>query len=157
MKKLKTSILFLIFNGALHAQETTLSAGNDAGGSGGTVNYSIGQIVYTTHSGVNGSAAQGVQQPFEIMVVAGIDVKEIQLGLSAYPNPATHSLTLKVENYEQKNLIFQLTDAAGKLISTDRITSELTQIQVDQLPHAAYFLSVKSGDQIIKTFKIIKN
>lgn len=156
MRKLKASVLFLIFNGAIHAQEVTLSAGNDASGTGGTVHYSIGQVAYTTHSGINGSSAQGVQQPFEIMTVVGIEIKEIQLELSAYPNPTTHFLTLKVENYTQENLDFLLTDVEGRLISSDAITSELTQITMHQLPAANYFLTVNKGDQLIKNFKIIK-
>lgn len=156
MKKLKASVLFLIFNGAIHAQEATLSAGNDASSPTGTVNYSIGQITYTTSTGINGSVAQGVQQPFEIMAVVGIDVKEIQLELSAYPNPTTHFLTLKVENHTQKNLTFRLTDMEGKLISSDRVAGELTQIPMNQLPAANYFLTVNDGDQLIKNFKIIK-
>lgn len=156
MKKLKASILFLIFNGAIHAQEAILSAGHDAGSSGGTISYSIGQVVYTTHSGTTGSVAQGVQQPFEIMTVVGIEVKEIQLEMSAYPNPTTHFLTLKIENYPQKNLNFQLTDINGKIISSDRITGEYTQISMSEFPAASYFLLVKNDDQLVKNFKIIK-
>lgn len=157
MKKLKTSVLFLIFSGAIHAQESTLSAGNNAGGPGGTVNYSVGQVVYTTYSGTNGSSAQGVQQPFEIMTVVGIGIREIQLELSAYPNPATHSLTLKIENDVLRNMTFQLTDITGKLISSGDVTETLTQIPVDQLPAASYFLLINSEGQLIKNFKIIKN
>lgn len=157
MKKIKASVLFLILNGAIHAQETTLSAGNDASSASGTVHYSIGQITYTTHSGINGSSAQGVQQPFEIMAIVGIELKDIQLELSAYPNPAINSLTLKVENYVQEKLTFQLTDVAGKLISSNHITSELTQIPMNELPAASYFLIVSNEDQLIKNFKIIKN
>lgn len=100
--------MILIFNGAIHAQETTLSAGNESSSPSGTVHYSIDQITYTTNSGINGSSAQGVQQPFEIMEVAGVEIKEIQLELSAYRNPATHFSTLKVENYTQKNSTFKL-------------------------------------------------
>lgn len=157
MKKLKASVLFLIFSGAIHAQEATLSAGNNASGQGGTVNYSVGQIAYTTHSGINGSSAQGVQQPFEIMAVVGVEIKEIQLELSVYPNPTAHFLTLKIGNYTQENLSFQLTDLEGKLISSDLITKDLTQIPMNQLPAAGYFLAVNAGGQLIKNFKIIKN
>lgn len=157
MKKLKASVLFLIFTGAGYAQEATTSAGGDAGSSTGTVSYSIGQITYETYSGINGSVAQGVQQPYEIMAVVGIEMKEIQLELSAYPNPATHYLTLKVENYTTTNLTFQLIDMEGKLILSDAVTSELTQIPMSQLPIASYFLSVNSGEQLIKNFKIIKH
>lgn len=157
MRKLKVSFLFLTCCQVIYAQESTHSAGSDASGSGGIVNYSIGQNVYTTHSGANGSVAQGVQQPYEIMVSVGIDVKEIQLELSVYPNPTTHHLNLRVENYTSKNYVYQLTDIDGKLIASSQIVENLSQISMEDLPVAAYFLTVKNGNQIIKNFKIIKN
>ena len=38
------------------------ASGGDATGSGGSVAYSVGQIVYTTSTGTTGSVAQGVEQ-----------------------------------------------------------------------------------------------
>jgi hypothetical protein len=43
-------------------------AGGEATGSGGSVSYSVGQVVYTTNTGINGSVAQGVQQPYEFQM-----------------------------------------------------------------------------------------
>jgi hypothetical protein len=48
--------------GGLQAQETPAATGGEATVSGGTVSYSVGQVVYTSAKGRNGSAAQGVQQ-----------------------------------------------------------------------------------------------
>ena len=76
----------------LDAQNTIPSSGGNASGSGGTVSYSIGQIVYTTNTGTNGTVAQGTQQPFEISVVTGIEeALNITLQCSVYPNPATEN------------------------------------------------------------------
>jgi hypothetical protein len=55
----------------IHAQEAIPAGGGNASGSGGSASYSVGQVVYTTNTGTNGSAAQGVQQPYEISVVSG--------------------------------------------------------------------------------------
>ena len=71
------------------AQQANPAAGGDATGSGGSVAYSVGQIVYTTHTGTTGSVAQGVQQPYEISVVLGIENSLIDLDINAYPNPTT--------------------------------------------------------------------
>lgn len=82
----------------LRAQDAVPMSGGNASGSGGSACYSVGLVVYTTNTGTNGSVAQGVQQPFEISVVSGIeDAKEITLQYSVYPNPATNYLILKIE------------------------------------------------------------
>ena len=77
MTKNKTKPILLLATGLLwaglaQAQESVNAYGGDAKGSGGTVAYSVGQIVYTTHTGATGSVAQGVQQAYEISVVTGI-------------------------------------------------------------------------------------
>lgn len=158
-KKIKLVTLFL-FGFALvtaQAQEAVIAAGGDASGSGGTVAYSLGQLVYTTHTGTNGSVAQGVQQAFEISVVAGLkEVQAINLTVSAYPNPTTDFLNLKVENYNNQNLSYQLLDMSGKLLETKKIEVDLTRIGMSNLAHATYFVKVIQNNNEIKTFKVIK-
>ena len=104
-------LLVLILTG-LKAQEAIPSSGGNASGSGGSVNYSFGQIVYTTNTGINGSVAQGVQQPYEISVVTGVEeANGINLIWTAYPNPATDHLQLKVEsnfNFSLSTLTYSL-------------------------------------------------
>ncbi len=70
-KNLKLSAILLLGLGltGLQAQTSVNATGGNASGSGGSASYSVGQVVYTTHTGTNGSVAQGVQQPFEISVV----------------------------------------------------------------------------------------
>ncbi|MEJ5266144.1 MAG: hypothetical protein WHT29_12590, partial [Bacteroidales bacterium] len=99
-KKLKLSAIILLGLGltGLQAQESVNATGGNAFGSGGSVSYSVGQVVYTTNSGTNGSVAQGVQQPYEISVVTGLEeAKGINLSVSAYPNPTTDYLTLRID------------------------------------------------------------
>jgi hypothetical protein len=102
------TILFLcgFWTIAVQAQNTIPATGGNATGSGGSVSYSIGQITYNTFSGTNGSVAQGVQQPFEISVVTGIHKAfDIDLIFSAYPNPATDFVTLKIGNFDNTRCI----------------------------------------------------
>ena len=139
------------------AQQATTATGGDASGSGGAVAYSVGQIVYTTNTGTTGSVAQGVQQPYEISIVLGIEDNSINLGLSAYPNPTTNYLTLNVGNFELSTLNFQLYDISGKLIESRKIISSAEIIAMENLPSANYFLKVTNNNKEVKTFKIIKN
>ncbi|MEI8203858.1 MAG: T9SS type A sorting domain-containing protein [Bacteroidota bacterium] len=158
-KKLNLCALLLLVIGltGLRAQQTIDGSGGNATGTGGTSSYSVGQIVYSTHSGTNGSVAQGVQQPYEISVVIGIEeAKGISLNCSIYPNPTSDFLILKVENYPKNNLTYKLFDINGKLIANDKTEANETKIQMSNLADASYFLQISDGNKELKTFKIIK-
>ncbi|MEZ7931736.1 MAG: T9SS type A sorting domain-containing protein [Flavobacteriales bacterium] len=155
-KKIITSFAFLLLGlGGLHAQESPTAAGGEATGTGGTSSYSVGQVVYTTATGTNGSLAQGVQQPYEISVTIGIKETSINLELSVYPNPTTDYLTLKVDDFETLN--FQLIDLQGKIIANKKVTNATTIIKMEELAKALYFLNVTKNNKVVKSFKIIKN
>ena len=99
-----TIILLGIGIAGLQAQEAIPATGNDAYGNGGSASYSVGQLVFNMNTGTNGSEAQGVQQPYEISVVIGIgEVLEDYLELTAYPNPATDYLMLRVDSDKLKD------------------------------------------------------
>ncbi len=57
----------------LQAQEALPASGNNASGSGGSSSYSVGQLVFSYKTGTTGSVTEGVQQPYEIQVITGID------------------------------------------------------------------------------------
>ena len=159
-KRLKLSAVLLLGLGltGLQAQESINATGNNASGSGGSASYSVGQVVYTTNTGTNGSVAQGVQQPYEISVVTAIEeAKGINLSVSAYPNPTTDYLTLRIDELEISNLSFQLYDMTGKLLQSEKITGNQTSIVMSNLVPATYFVKVIQGNKEFKTFKIIKN
>jgi hypothetical protein len=151
--------IFMLFGiTSLQAQETIPVTGGNANGSGGSVSYTIGQTFYITNTGTNGSVAEGVQQPFEISVVIGIEeANGINLSVSAYPNPTTDLLQLKVESEKLKDLSFQLYDMQGKLLHSEKIVSNQTGIEMRNLVPATYFLKVIQGNKEVKEFKIIKN
>jgi hypothetical protein len=159
-KKFKLSAVLLLGLGltGLQAQESVTATGGNASGSGGSVSYSVGQVVYTTNTGTNGSVAQGVQQPFEISVVTAIEeAKGINLSVSAYPNPTTDYLTLEVLAFQLSTFHFQLYDMNGKLLQSEKITSNQTSIVMSNLVPATYFVKVTERNKEVKTFKIIKN
>lgn len=135
-------------------QETIASGGNTTG-SGGNMSYSIGQITYTT-TGINGTMAQGIQQPYEIFTVLGKEELEIQLDLMAYPNPTNDSLTLTLNKSNLSELSFDLIDSTGKLIENRKINNVIQTIQMVNLPSAIYFVKVKNKGRVVKVFKIIK-
>jgi hypothetical protein len=142
----------------LQAQQVVTTSGSNATGAGGTSSYTVGQVVYNTYTGTNGSAAQGVQQPFEISVVTGIEeALGISLEIMVYPNPTTDFLTLSVDNFEASNLSYYLYDINGRLLETQKLEGKQTSIAMSNLVPATYFLKVSEGSKELRTFKIIKN
>ena len=157
--KLSVFVLLMFVLNNLQAQETITTSGGEASGSTGSASYTIGQVVYTTIVGTGGNTiVQGVQQPFEISVVTGTEeAKDISLLVSAYPNPATYYLTVKVDNYETANLQYMLFDINGKLLQTVKATGQETQILTSELVPSNYFVKILDKQKEIKVFKIIKN
>lgn len=161
LKKTAIYILIVVFFGMFEskAQESSNASGGDALGNGGSVSYSIGQIVYHTNSGTNSiSIAEGIQQPYEISIVTSIEtVTNIDLKLLVYPNPTSDFLRLIIDKNQSDGLFYQLYDLNSKLLIDKKINSSKTNIEMAHLANAIYFLSVFQGNQKIKTFKIIKN
>ena len=155
--KLSTVLFLGLGLTGLQAQESVNATGGNASGSGGSASYSVGQVVYTTNTGTTGTVVEGVQQPYEISVVTGIEeAKGINLTITAYPNPITDYLTLEVKDFELSNLDFQLYDMQGKLLQNEKITGNQTSIPMNNLVPSTYFLKVIQYDKEIKSFKIIK-
>ena len=160
-KRVKLSAALLLGLGltGLQAQTSVNATGGNASGSGGSASYSVGQLAYTTNTGTNGSVSEGVQQPFEISVVTGIEeAKDIFLNVSAYPNPTTDYLELKVENLQLSELSYKLYDISGKVYQNKEIGNSITKIEMQNLPQGIYFIKViDTKNKEFKTFKIIKN
>jgi hypothetical protein len=157
IKKCVAILVFSIAYTGLPAQEVIPTSGGTASGSGGSASYTVGQVVYTTNNGTTGSLSQGVQQPYEISVVSGIeDAKEITLICSVYPNPTTNFLTINVENYSFDKLRYQLYDIQGKLLESKIVTADQTSIDMTNFTPATYLLKVIHNNEEVKTFRIIK-
>ncbi len=140
------------------AQESINTTGGNASGSGGSMSYTVGQVMYQTHLGTSRSVAQGVQQPYEISVITAIEeAKGINLSVSAYPNPTIGYLILRVDEFEISNFSYQLYDMSGRLLQNQKITDNQTSIVMSNLVPATYFVKVVQGIKEVKTFKIIKN
>jgi hypothetical protein len=164
-KRLKLSAILLLAIGLseLRAQETIPAAGGNAAGSGGSVSFTVGQVVFTSGTGTSGSVAAGVQQPYEISVVTGLnDDPGISLICSVYPNPTTDFLILSIEGDLPTTYTAYLYNSNGMLLKKVKIETNETRIDVSNLVIASYFLKIvnttkKSTSQEVKTFKIIKN
>ena len=155
---MKFSLLLCLFVycSALNAQNYIPVTGENASGTGGSMSYTIGQVVFLTKPGSGGSIAEGVQQPFEISTITSIEEDAISLELSVYPNPFADFVILKIDSFEFANLNYRLYGISGDLIQFRKIEQAQTQIQMENLKPGSYFIKVSRNDSELKTFKIIK-
>jgi hypothetical protein len=143
--------------GFLQAQQSALTSIGNVSGVGGTVSYSVGQIFYTPASGMGGSVAQGLQQPFEISVVLDLEeAKGITLQCTVYPNPTSGNVTLQIENYDIQNLSYTILDLNGRIIVNNKISSKQTFISMENLASATFYINIMKHSEKLKVFKIIK-
>ncbi|MDO5969649.1 T9SS type A sorting domain-containing protein [Flavivirga aquimarina] len=147
----------LIYVSQIKAQEIVLTSGNSISDTGGSVSYSVGQIIQQNATGSNGSIIQGIQFYFDSSTLTVIDM-ETNLEIATYPNPTTSILNIHVDDFKPNTLSYKLFNTSGKLISNGTVTDNTTRINVDHLQMATYILKINNTlNQKVQTFKIIKN
>jgi hypothetical protein len=155
----KVIIVFCLVSFGLRmvAQENTDALGGMAYGAGGSVSYSIGQIDYESATGIGGSITEGLQQPYEIMVISGIEENDINLTFAIFPNPTADFVVLSVLNANKANMTYTLFDIEGKLIKNQEVSGSQTIIVMKDLANGIYFIKVLVKGTEVKIFKVIKN
>ncbi len=153
------AICILAFS-PVSAQESAVASGGNAQGVGGSVSFSIGQVFYLSSSESASYFVQGVQQPYEISIVSGVDDPDgIQLMLSVFPNPTIDFLNLVVNEsieFPIQSLAYQLYDIRGSLLESKKLDAGETRINMVGMLPSTYLLTVVYGARTVKSFKIIK-
>ena len=163
MKLYKSFIAVLFFitcePSFVRAQSGVVAGGGKVSGSGGNVSYSIGQVNDITIKNNVRTVTQGLQQPFEIFVIEEDSIirKDFQISATAYPNPASAYLRLRIDEGKIEDLYYKIFDEQGRLISQQKIVDKLTTISLNELGNSLYFVKVYKSIFLMKTFKIIKN
>jgi hypothetical protein len=160
MKKTGLLLFYFVtfcFSTSNLAQESVNSSGSDAIGSGGKVAYSIGQVVYTTNSTINGSVAQGIQQAYEIFSL-GIVHSSLEFNVTIFPNPTSENITIELDDTFNQKLSYKFFDEKGSQLNEGKIVEYKTELNMKNLPSAIYILKILDQElETIRSFKIIKN
>lgn len=157
MKKILPVLCLLIWLATdLKAQSNIVASGSDASGTGGSVSYSAGQPDYTSKTGTGGVITEGIQQPFEITVVSGINENRVDLNARVFPNPTSDFVELHINEGISASITYELIDLNGKIIEKNHTNAPVTKVDMTSLSPGTYFLKVYSDYKTIKTFQIIK-
>ena len=155
-----TTFLALFFTAGF-AQSAIVPVGGDAQNNGGSVSYSVGQIVVQSSANSNGSVsvAEGVQQPYEIQTVGVDEFPQIVLNAVVYPNPTENFAQLRLNGFEipSGGLSAILHDGNGKQLQTLTVIDDLTPFHIGQYATGTYYLELRDGQRVLKTFKIVRS
>jgi len=152
MKVLATICLLFFLNSA-RAQQAVISAGGDAAGSAGSISYSIGQVAYS-NSG-NTSLNEGVQQPFELFLVA-LNESHQKHHINIYPNPTSAELVIDAD-VNSADLTASFFDAQGMLLEKVKLQSPSTRISVSKWAAATYLISITDSQGTASSYQLVKH
>jgi hypothetical protein len=144
---------------SINEPSAIVTSGGDASApDNSSTSYSIGQIDFLFFFEENsGSINQGVQQPFEAIIVSvekGFNLASVRI----FPNPAKDVVNLHVidESFEPNSHTFRLHDISGKYSIEQTITEPQSIVQVKHLPTGTYFIELINGKKQKAIFKIFK-
>lgn len=147
-------LLIMMICSLSYAQDSFNAGGNNHSGAGGSISTSIGQIKTGTLTDGTNTLSEGVQQPLEILTV-GINNKEQEFFMSAFPNPSDKFITLESKSEKISDTKFELTDLNGKVLLLGVMTQQKQNVDVSELTTGIYFLRLTQNNKQ-QTFKLIK-
>ena len=156
MRSIITLLFILTITMDVSAQQTANTSGKNVSQNNTSVSYSIGEVYYNTTLNSNSVITQGIQQPYEIYLISGIGNEKDVMLITAFPNPTTTTLKLLIQDIKLDGLNYKLYDLLGKEILSGDIQKNQTELDLNNLMPAVYFIKVFRYNSNLKYFKIIK-
>ncbi len=153
---MKNYILFFgifLLSITIHAQEVIATQGDSYTNGGNTIDFTIGETVIETVSGINNRLTQGFHQT--LLTVTSVEDLDVTISVTIFPNPTSEDINLVVDKYE--GVTFSLYDVVGKLLTKQTLTATNTNINISTYSKGVYLLKLSQKDNNkIKTYRIIK-
>ena len=134
--------------------ELISSAGDSFNNTSYQLDWSIGECITATHSAGSYVITQGLHQS-SYDIATEIDLAQ-DINITVYPNPTSDLISLS--GFQTlSGLHVRITDINGKVLQQAEVTNETEQLNFSNYAAGTYFISVTENNQLIKSFKIIKN
>jgi PKD repeat protein len=142
---------------AIGASSYTWSNG---GGTASSATYvPTGTTQYTVTGSSNGCTSAKVVS-VTVSICTGISSVMLQdQAYSVFPNPSKGRLTLKTSGDGTRPVHLHISDASGKVVFEQDIhfnNKQQTEINIEQLAHGTYFITLSAGQEGSRPLRIIK-
>ncbi len=126
-----------------------------------TTSVAVVSPTTTTIYTVTGYGANGCANTFTIEQVVDpcAGIKEVNGKLirsSIYPNPTTGIFNIAISEISE-NTILEIYNQLGQLVVSHKLTRTLQSLDVSGVSNGMYFIKIKENNQIIDSFRLIKN
>lgn len=149
-KLLLTMSLFFSFCSI--GQEVIATQGDSYSNGATSVDFTIGEVVINTGTNGANDITQGFHQTNWNFL--GIEDHAPDFEVNVYPNPMSDVLNIKTSVHD--DVSYSLYDSRGRLVLEDKLSSDLTPIEVSHLTPGNYSLRLNNSEQILKTIKLVK-
>ncbi|MBK9044146.1 MAG: T9SS type A sorting domain-containing protein [Saprospiraceae bacterium] len=147
-------VVWVSLQNVVFTQSGFSTSGIDISSEKGRISATVGQITHYQWVSNKGIINEGVQQPYEIFILTGVE--EYSISLSLFPNPTLDDVILLIDN-PGETLSYRLSSLDGKTLKDEDIHENETIIHLDNFMATVFLLTVFENNKIVKTFKIIKN
>ncbi len=126
------------------------------------VSGTAGELIVSTVSTASVTATQGFQQPNLEDLVGTLELSDLAIQISVFPNPVSSQLNVEFVTEESADVTVELYDVTGQLVfysSRINVPDRLTEVvDFGRFPTSQYFLIVKDEkNRLLKTFKVQKH
>lgn len=135
-------------------QSSANAGGGDSSDTGGSVAFSVGEVVYTQVVSIGGQSNQGVQHAYDSYV--GIEEgSSLDAVLSLFPNPASTTVTLDIADLASGSYTYSLFDMTGKTLEVRAAQAGQNPIDIRGLASGTYLLNVQKETGGQKSFRLV--
>lgn len=152
MKKKSILLLTLLTTLSVTAQEVVSTQGDSYSNANGSIDFTVGEVVINTGTDGTNYITQGFHQTNWNFL--GIENNAPDFEATIFPNPTEDILNIKSSKFEDVTYI--LYDAQGKVVVQDKLSEELTLIEVGHLAPGNYSISLNNKTENLKIFKLVK-
>ncbi len=125
----------------------------------GTMSISVAPSQTTTYTVIAANACGTATATVVQNVSPCTGIEEIAGAgeISIYPNPANDYLNIAVPaNLSSANAMVEVTDALGKVVMKESISTDVTTLRITTLEDGVYFFKVIANSQTLKVGKVVK-
>lgn len=151
MKSIKfVMFLFTMYTLNVFSQNQNVisNGGNYQESTGGSLTWTIGEVVINTLESTDVHVTQGFNQDW--LNFLNIEVFSEKINVTVYPNPTTEFINIESD----KKSDLAIYDASGKLVGQYKV-NKTDQIDLSELSGGIYYLNFSRKNAKIKTIKII--
>lgn len=118
--------------------------------------YTMGEVIHHTASDSEWTVIAGIQQGYEILAYSALENISLDVNVQLYPNPAVEYLELYFGESSQPQYTGVFFDNKGQVIRQVAIEAPKSRLAIGDLVAGTYILQIKTGNTVVKMFKVIK-